>query len=221
MKKNIFGVIAIIAAFCVAVPSHAQLVKFGVKGGLNVTQVSLKGNLKTNIDKDNQTGFFAGVTADVTIPLAGLGADIAVLYDQKKMDAGFGDKPQKLEYINIPLNLKYTFGLSSLASVYVATGPQFAFNIGDKNYVPEIGNVTGTIDEVKEDFQLKKSEFSWNVGAGVTVLKHVRVGYNYNIAIGNTADYSVTLKDVSGLAEKAYNGEFKNNTHQISLTYIF
>lgn len=215
MKKNILGIIALVAAFFVAVPSQAQLVKLGVKGGLNVTAVSLSGDLKSNISKDNQTGFFAGLTADVTIPLAGLGADIAVLYDQKKVDTGNAN--EKIEYINIPLNVKYTFGFSSLASLYIATGPQFAFNIGDKDYgytTPK--EIEGTIQEVKNDFMLKKSEFSWNVGAGVTVLKHVRVGYNYNIAIGNTADFN--FRDV---ATDAYKGELKNNTHQISLTYIF
>ena len=188
MKKRILSMAVLVAALIVAIPSQAQ-VKFGVKAGLNVNSVSLKGDLTSNLSADNRTGFFAGLTADVTIPLAGLGADISVLYDNKvvgvsEMDL-IGEEHESnktLHYVDLPINLKYTVGFSSLASVYLATGPQF----------------------------------SWNVGAGATVLKHVRVGYNYNIGIGKTAE----MKWITA-GEKAIKGKLKNNTHQISLTYLF
>ena len=208
MKKNILSLAVLVAALCFALPSQAQ-VKFGVKAGLNVDNINLKdsyGSLKAK----NRTGFFAGVTADVTIPLAGLGADIAVLYDNKVIgiEDGMGNEANKtLHYIDMPINAKYTVGLSSLASVYVATGPQFSWNIGDRHWTPQ--NVT-------QDWEIKKSEFSWNVGCGVTALSHVRVGYNYNIAIGKTAEFDLLTTGVKGAK-----GKLKNNTHQISLTYLF
>ena len=211
MKKITLAVV--VAAFVAALPAQAQ-VKFGVKAGLNVNSVSLKGNLADNLDSKNRTGFFAGLTADVTIPLAGLGADISLLYDNKVVgasseDAATGDiyeSNKTLHYITLPINAKYTIGLSSIASVYLATGPQFSWNVGDKNWKADLGN----------DWELNKSEFSWNVGAGATVFSHVRVGYNYNIGIGNTAE--VSIPNTAGQAVK---GKLKNNTHQISLTYFF
>ena len=112
-----------------------------------------------------------------------------------------------LHYIDMPINAKYTVGLSSLASVYVATGPQFSWNIGDRHWTPQY---------ITQDWEIKKSEFSWNIGCGVTALSHLRVGYNYNIAIGKTAE--ITPLMVGGNAVK---GKLKNNTHQISLTYLF
>ena len=209
MKKNILSLAVLVAALCFALPSQAQ-VKFGVKAGLNVDNVNLK-NAQANISAKNRTGFFAGVTADVTVPLAGLGADIALLYDNKVIgikDNNTGDEANKtLHYIDMPINAKYTVGLSSLASVYVATGPQFSWNIGDRHWTPQ--NIT-------QDWEIKKSEFSWNIGCGVTALSHLRVGYNYNIAIGKTAE--ITPLMVGGNAVK---GKLKNNTHQISLTYLF
>lgn len=205
MKKTILSLVALIAAFTFATPSQAQ-VKLGVKAGLNVSSVNLK-NLGNTLDGKNHTGFFAGATADVTIPLAGLGADISLLYDNRVMSVGSedGTTNKTLHYVSLPINAKYTFGFSSLASVYVATGPQFSWNVGSKRW----GDYT-------EGWELKKSEFSWNIGAGVTALSHVRIGYNYNIGLGNTAEAS--LGNIGG---KAIKGKLKNNTQQISLTYFF
>ena len=207
MKKNILSLAVLVAALCFALPSQAQ-VKFGVKAGLNVDNINLKdsyGSLKAK----NRTGFFAGVTADVTIPLAGLGADIAVLYDNKVVGIsdGTNDANKTLHYISMPINAKYTVGLSSLASVYLATGPQFSWNVGDRNWKPA---------NINQGWELKSSEFSWNIGCGVTALSHVRVGYNYNIAIGKTAEITPL-----GVGTSAVKGKLKNNTHQISLTYLF
>lgn len=207
MKKTILSLVTLIAAFTFATPSQAQ-VKFGVKAGLNVNSVSLN-NLKSNIGSDNRTGFFAGLTADVTIPLVGLGTDISLLYDNKVigLSKDGADDKTTLHYVTLPINAKYTIGFSSLASVYLATGPQFSWNVGGRSWVPS---------HIGENWELKKSEFSWNVGAGVTVLSHVRVGYNYNIGLGNTAETKPL-----GVATDAIKGKLKNNTHQISLTYLF
>ena len=207
MKKNILSLAVIVAALAFAMPSQAQI-KFGIKGGLNVDNINLK-HAQANVSAKNRTGFFAGVTADVTIPLAGLGADIAVLYDNKVVGISDGttEANKTLHYIDLPINAKYTVGFSSLVSAYIATGPQFSWNVGDRSWKPA---------NIDQDWELKKSAFSWNVGCGVTALSHVRVGYNYNIALGKTAEITPL-----GIGTSAVKGKLKNNTHQISLTYLF
>lgn len=206
MKKAI-SIIAVVAAFVMAVPAQAQ-VQFGVKAGLNVNKVSLN-DVGTTLDGENRTGFFAGITADFTLPMVGFGADVSVLYDNKVAGTSVGDKEinKTLHYIDIPINVKYTIGFSSLASVYVATGPQFAFNVGDRSWA---------LSELNRNWELKTSEFSWNVGAGITVRSHIRLGYNYNIAVGKTAELKVPA-----LGQDIVKGKLKNNSHQISLTYLF
>jgi len=211
MKKNILGVITLVAAFVVAMPSQAQI-KLGIKGGLNVNKVDTEAKffgISASPKDKNTTGFFVGATADVTIPLAGLGADISLLYDQKKMKYEYEgiEDSKTLQYISVPINAKYTVGFSSVASVYFATGPQFSWNVGGKKW-GDYGD--GAY------WKLKSSELSWNVGAGATVLSHVRVGYNYNIGLGNTGEAKVL-----GIGTKAVTGKLKNNTHQVSLTYLF
>lgn len=193
--KKIFGVIALAMAFVFAVPAQAQL-KFGVKAGLNVSKVSISG---ADLDSKNRTGFFVGPMAEFTLPIVGLGIDAALLYDNKSVKVESESK--NLHYIDIPINVKYTIGLGSLASVYGATGPQFSYNIGNKKW---------------HGVDLDDSDFSWNIGAGVKLLGHLQVGYNYNIALGNTAEFKET--DAMGKIDKI---KMKNNTHQISVAYMF
>ena len=198
--KKIFGVIALAAAFMFAVPAQAQL-KFGVKAGLNVSKASLD---KGVLSADNRTGFFVGPMAEFTLPVIGLGVDAALLYDNKSVKVGAeGESASStLHYIDIPINVKYTIGLGSLASVYGATGPQFSYNIGG----------TSILDG---SYALNDSDFSWNIGAGVKLLGHLQVGYNYNIALGKTAE----VKDANAI--EFVGKSFKNNTHQISVAYMY
>ena len=141
--------------------------------------------------------------------LKNLGVEASLLYDNKSiaLSDGTNESKKTLHYVSLPINAKYTIGFSSLASVYFATGPQFSWNVGDRSWAPK---------NIQAGWELKKSEFSWNVGAGGTALKHIRVGYNYNIGIGKTAEATVLGTAINGVK-----GKLKNNTHQVSLTYIF
>lgn len=197
MKKHLLSIVALAVALLTSTVADAQ-VHFGVKAGLNLSSLSLSGDLASNLKTSNQAGFFVGATVDASIPLVGIGADASILYDQRsgKIDNGTDTETAKIRYISIPINVKYSIGLADMANVYVATGPQFSFNL-DK------GNV---LDNVSHK-DVKAADFFWNVGAGVTLLNHLRVGYTYNIPISKTVD------------ETGYS--LKNKTHQVSLTYLF
>lgn len=108
--------------------------------------------------------------------------------------------------LNIPVNVRYGFGLSSLANVFVFAGPQWGINVGDKNFE---WNKSGC-------YSLKKTNFSVNVGLGVTLLSHLQLSANYNIACGKTAD--VTWEETG---KNIVNGNSKNNSWQIALGYWF
>ncbi|MBQ8737689.1 MAG: porin family protein [Bacteroidaceae bacterium] len=208
--KKFYGFILFAIAMVMAMPANAQF-KFGVKAGLNVTNPSLS---KEVINADNRNGFFVGPMVEFTVPIVGLGVDAALLYDNKSLKLENEESGQSvsetLHYIDIPINVKYTIGLGSLASVYAATGPQFSYNIGGKNIL-------------KQSYALNKSDFSWNIGAGIKVLRHIQVGYNYNIALGNTGEVKEdgAFNTVLGVAKDALKKDFKSNTHQISIAYIF
>lgn len=204
--KKILSLVFMVAAMLYATSVNAQI-KFGLKGGLNVTSMSFSEDV---FDASNKTGFFVGPMVKVTVPIVGLSFDAAALYDQKEAkvkgdDYDLTGKNVKQQSINIPVNVRYGFGLSSLANAFVFAGPQWGINVGDKNFK--------WADTAS--YSLKKSNFSVNVGAGVTLLSHLQISANYNIACGKTAEVNL-LNGVGKAIDKS-----NNNSWQIALGYWF
>ena len=210
MKKFLSSLVLL--TVLAVVPANAQGLKFGLKGGMNVSNMSFD---KDVIDSKNRVGWFIGPSLKFSLPLIPLGFDVAAFYDQKETE--INDEAIKQQSILIPLNVRGNFGLGSLASIYVAAGPQFGFNVGDDEFKWTMGGV-------ENSFQLKKSSLSLNLGAGVTVLKHLEVGFIYNIPLGNTSEASVltVASDLVGQPKSAITGnDAKTNTWSISAAYYF
>ncbi len=208
MKKILAS---LLLAVVVALPASAQ-VKFGLKGGLNVTDMSLSSEV---FDASNRAGFFIGPTVKVSLPLTGLALDGSLLYDQRsaKVENELSEEQTvKQQQLVVPINLRYGVGLGSVASVFLFAGPQIGFNVGDSEY-----KWTDT-----SNYSLKKSNFSVNVGLGVSLLTHLQVTANYNIACGKTADVTF-MKAVSDAAGQAsgFKSKSRNNSWQIGLAYYF
>ena len=215
--KKIFAtaVLAMSVFFTTAVQAE---VKFGLKGGLNVTSMSLSSDV---LGASNRAGFFIGPTVEFTLPIVGLGIDASALYDQREAKVKVSDVESNLfnetsntlktQSINIPINLRYGIGLGSSASVFIFAGPQFGFNVGSKTQ-----EIYGGI----ADWKLKTSNFSVNVGLGFMLLNHLQVSANYNIACGKTGE--VTMGNVASSVTKGLtDSNGRANAWQIALTYYF
>ena len=211
--KKMLSVMLVAFGLSFPMQSAAQL-KFGLKGGLNVTTMSLKSEV---FDASNRAGFFIGPTIKFTLPIVGLGVDMAALYDQREFEVSANSQKTtvstvlKQKQMEVPINLRYNIGLGSSAGVFFFAGPQFGFNLGDKDVKDEVAEWT-----------LRSSNFSMNVGAGVTLLTHLQVSAGYNIVFGKTGDVSVgsviqdSYDQVRGKADKG-----KMNSWQIALAYYF
>lgn len=209
MKKVLIFMV-LLASLLFVQQANAQ-VKFGLKGGLNVTNMSFS---KDVFDASNKTGFFVGPMVKITLPVVGLSFDAAALYDQKEADVKYQGTDNsyfkenvKQKSLNIPVNVRYGWGLSSVANIFLFAGPQWGINVGDKNFTWDTGS----------SYSLKKSNFSVNVGAGVTLLSHVQLSANYNIACGKTADASLEKVGETVLGSD----RSRNNSWQIALGYWF
>ena len=198
--KKILTVVVLFAALMTAVPAKAE-VKFGLKGGLNLTNMRLDESV---INKSNQAGFFIGPTVKFTLPIVGLGFDASALYDQRK--GKVNDLDVKQQSIQIPINIRYGFGLGSTASIYFFAGPQFGFNVGDKDIKTDVGNWT-----------FKSSNISANVGLGLMLLGHLQVSANYNFGLGKTGELDEYLPG----AVNAIKENGKLNAWQIGVAYFF
>ena len=187
--KKVFSVLMVAVALMMAAPAQAQLIKFGVKGGLNMTKLDAEG-----LKSDNSTGFFIGPMAEITLPIVGLGVDGAVMFSQRNtgLKDEEGELKMKQQGLEIPVNLKFSFGLGSMLGAYVAAGPDFFYNFKDLKV---------------EGGEAKKAQVALNLGAGVKLLRKLQVGLNYQIPMGNSFEIE--------------NVDIKNKTWQVSLAYMF
>ena len=213
MKKLFTTAALAVAMLFTAGTAQAKMFNWGIKGGVNVTSMSIDSKV---FDANNRVGFFVGPTVKLTLPIVGLGLDASALYDQREAKVAVdldpntyelpGAKSLKTQSINIPINLRYGIGVGSIANIFFFAGPQFGFNVGDKHQ--EIGGAG--------EWRLKSSQFSVNVGAGVTLLSHLQVSANYNIACGKTGDLTL-----SGAASDILKDSGRTNAWQIGLAYYF
>ena len=201
--KRIFSLALIAFSVFSSVSARAdEPLKFGLKAGLNVSDFHFSSDV---FDKTNQAGWFFGPTVKFTLP---------VLYDYRsaKLDYESEKKTVKQQQIAVPVNVRYAIGLGSTANIFFFAGPQVAFNVGGKDFQWTKGS----------NYALKKSNFSINLGFGVTALKHLQVSANYNVACGKTAD--VTWKSATQAAGGALGLNKKsshNNSWQIGVAYFF
>lgn len=212
MKKIISLVMLLVA---MTMPAQAQI-NFGVKGGLNLTHMSFN---KDVFDSSNQLGFFVGPTVKFTFPVTGLGIDGSLLFDQRSFNVELESKEGhvtvasesiKQQSIQIPVNLRFAFGVGNVASIFLFAGPQFGFNLSGKKSLNQIA-----------DWKFNSSNLSANIGAGVFLFKHLQASLNYNLALGKTGEFDVhsTKEDIKDVWNGKYDG--KMHAWQLSVAYFF
>ncbi len=178
--KKFFGTLAMLLCL-VVVPAEAQGIDFGVRAG--TTRATL------SFDKDSffgkgHYGWFIGPAVKVNLPLM-FSADGAVLFDQREVKiAGDEGQTMKIKQISIPVNARFNLDLApgTGTGLYLSAGPQVAFNVGDSEFK------WSNKESYENTFQLKKSAFSINLGAGLYLMKQLEVGFAYNIEMGSTGD---------------------------------
>ena len=198
MKKIIAAALLIVAF---VTPSRAQF-KFGLQSGLNLSSVSTK-NFSDDIE--SRTGFFVGPTVKYTLSVIGIGFDASVFYDHREGNSKWGTV--KAQSVQIPINLRYGFGLSNLTELFVFAGPQFGFVVEDGYWLDSFRTVS-----------INSTNYSANIGVGATFLNHFQAKLNYNIALSDTGEFTIK-SDYNAPSKPA--GSFKINAWQISVAYFF
>ena len=202
----------VLAASLLPMSEADAQVKFGVKGGWNLSSLKLNDDMFTS---DNKNGFFIGPMMKVSLPLTGLGFDISALYNQREAKMHYADDVVggdlsrrttiKQKTIDVPVNLRYSIGLASMANVYFFGGPQWSINVGDENF---------KWDEASS-YSLKKNTLSFNIGAGLTFLQHIQASVNYNIEASKSGKMEIERLDDGDWVKG------RNHTWQVSLGYWF
>lgn len=219
MKKLILGVALTAGSLAFAQTttssnmSSTNPVRFGIKGGMNVSSLSNDAGLE---DSKSKIGFNGGVFAN--IPLASsFSIQPEVLYNNlgskvTLTDVNIGSNnytaeyARHLDYISVPLMFQYNF----VPNFYLEAGPEFSFLVDarDKYKSTKNGSTTGA-----ESYSLNKDNFNtFNFGIGIGA------GYYFTDNIGLTARYVAGATDIY----KNNNGDaVRNNNFQVGLAFKF
>lgn len=223
MKKISTLCIALLLAFVGTVAAQAQSFSYGIAAGYNLTKLTYSGNTKENFSSDNKSGWFIGPKVEFNTVI-GLGVDASLQYSQRKLNISedvydelndvVGELSHSKTYrtIEIPINVRYNVGLGKMASVFVYTGPQFGFPLQSMKWE----NVGSGLNFSKE-----KMNTTWNIGAGVRLLKHLEASVGYNFALSKAG--SAILDNLGVETGSGSNKELKyrTNTFQVQVAYMF
>jgi hypothetical protein len=211
MKKL---VVVLMMALLMISPANAQ-VRLGIKGGMNLSKLTFD---KDVVSSNNRSGFFVGPIFYVDLPfLPGFGFDLAAIYDRKgtTMTAVIDDQKYEkkgyVQFLDVPIDINYKISFTRGFAIYGSTGPQFSFNLKQDDFK--------TIVDQRANYKIKDSNFSWNVGFGMEIVRHFRLGYNYNIALGDWAEVKEDLTET--VYQGLKNDKMKGSSHQVYLVYIF
>lgn len=156
MKKLIVAAILVIAG---ATNAEAQLLKFGVKGGVNFA--NFNGGVD-GIDYSGRTGFHAGAVAEVKL-FENFSIQPELLYTSQGADVdGIGDF--NLDYVSVPVLAKFYIVTDKLS---LEVGPQFSF----------------LIDEAEESFENESFDFAAAGGIGLNITKNFFAQARYTIGL--------------------------------------
>ena len=155
MKK-----LTLISLLLIAIPvaSFGQGLDFGIKAGLNFSNLTDASNLY------NRTGFVGGIFAGAKLSeKVGIQGDL--LYSEQGADFDIGEFD--LDYIIVPVVLKYY----PVKRFNIHLGPQFGFLIND--------NTTIVIDEIVQDFKVNDFDFAGVLGVGFDLPFGIRLEGRY------------------------------------------
>lgn len=176
----------------------------GIRGGMNVASQRINKNY-TNSD---MTRFQAGVTYSY-LPRKGkgFGLETGLLYTQKgSIDKNHLTNKYKLNYIEIPLNLRYLLQLGPIG-IYAHAGL----------YGGYLTNMKHQTEAGKKEIELgsfsDRLDFGYNAGAGIELLRKIQLGFNWSAGFKNLSylyesiDPSITT--------------CKNRLFSVTLAYLF
>lgn len=146
----------------------AQEVHWGVKGGINFSNLKNGGNAA-----DSRTGFNLGALAHIHVdPHFAIQPELMYSSQGAKYANGTSSK---IDYINVPVLGQFMFG----DGFRLQTGPQLGF----------LTSAESTNGAHSNDFKssLKKTDVSWSFGAG----------YLTHAGLGLDARYNLGLTDIS------------------------
>lgn len=225
MKISMFKKLCVLsmAGMLFALGVNAQI-EFGVKGGLNVSELLASSNQNVYISGNSQViknyprkTLNAGAVVSIPLTKKWSFQPEAVFSEQGatgKPTAEYlvsATEEYQLDYINFPLLLKYSYP----SGLYAETGPQIGWLASAQIAETVVGASATSYYNVKN--QYKAIDFAWSLGCGY--LSPVNLGFDirYNLGLSNFSNVSAS----GAQNAPVQNGSVKNSVVQIGIFYLF
>ncbi|HEY8934497.1 MAG TPA: porin family protein [Cyclobacteriaceae bacterium] len=198
MIRKLFRIATVIIAVTFVYEVKAQDVAFGLKGGVNLTNLNVSNAQGTY---DSRTGYHAGIFLRGKFNKVGVQPEVLLFTQSNKIDYGsLGTVKQSFTYLSIPVMLKFY----PVGGLNIQAGPQFGFLLdGQRKY--DNGFVT-TNQNIKDYY--KSSDVSLSFGAG----------YDFGFGLGFDVRYNLGIQDINA----ATDGEkVKSQVFLVSLGWNF
>ena len=161
--KKIFLLVG--TALCLGMGASAQHAQLGIKGGLNVSNLSYD----NDYEADSKVGAHVGLLAHIHMggPLA---LQPEVVYSMQGAEAG--NRDLEYNYLNVPFLIQYMFP----QGVRLETGPQ-------------VGVLLSAEEEDNDGFDrdvensMKKTDLAWAIGLGFMSTSGLGIDVRYNIGL--------------------------------------
>lgn len=214
-KNNIMKRIFLITMLSLGVfTATAQQVRFGVKGGVNISKFTSSNDF---IKFNYRTAYHAGVLAEIA-----LGNRFAiqpeVLYSTQgtKLDIDLklfkSDATLKLDYVSVPVMMK----LFVAQGLSLEVGPQISFNINSKaSYKEVLKEKTMDVKKFVEPYSL-----SLCFGGGYEFGNFI-LSARYSLGLNKVTDESLKSEASGIVAEIIKLDDIKTGVIQVSVGYLF
>lgn len=161
--KKIFLLVG--TALCLGTGSSAQNAQLGIKGGLNIANLSYD----NDYDAESRVGAHVGLLAHIHMggPLA---LQPEVVYSMQ--GAEWGNRDLEYNYLNVPFLIQYMFP----QGVRLETGPQ----VGVLLSAEEEDNAGFDVDV---ENSMKKTDLAWALGLGFMSTSGLGIDVRYNIGL--------------------------------------
>ena len=180
-----------------ATTTLAQETAFGLKGGLNLSEIKID---DPEASYNSKTGYHAGIFVRGKFDKVAIQPEL-LLYTQRGDFSGPGySGTEDFTYLTVPLMLKFY----PLMGLNLQVGPQFGFLLDGER---TSDTIIGTIKQDIKD-QYESSDFAVSAGAG----------YDFSFGLSIDARYNIGVKDINN----ATNGdEAKSRVFLISIGWNF
>ncbi len=211
MKKFMFALMLAAVLLFTAAPLFAEGMMFGIKGGLNMSNLTGDDATIEDTDPSMKMGFGGGIffnyafTELFAIQVEGLYMQKGATYEWSEGEES-GSVDAKIDYIAVPLLLKVTIPTEGKIKPAIFAGPTFGFLMSAKV------EGEGGSEDIKDNTE------SMDIG----ILGGAEIGYKLEKGmIFLSASYEVGMQTIDKSVEGAEAGDVKNTNIGVTLGYGF